>query len=181
MKKDENQINREFKQIENWFEIQESLAVHFNSLYSWTIDREHIFEGLYLLLADKYELEWPGDLWDVQIEYEEALKLLSEFDFNIILNKIETDVEIFPKNFLIQYKVRIKSKGLLWIIHKNDVDSFPSNPHAHQLDNNIKLDLSNGKCYKRKEHMYTIKKKDLLKIREAAANRIENDLPSLMI
>ena len=181
VEKDENQIEKKLDHINKWYDIQKSLTIYFNSFYTWTIKSEHVFESLFLLLADKYGLEWFGDLWDVEIEYEEALKLLSEFDFNTIFNKIETDEEIFPKDFLIQYKVRIKSKGLIWVIHKNDIDPFPSNPHAHQLDNNIKLDLSNGKCYKRKRHIYTLKKKDLIMIRKEAVKRIRIDLPLLTI
>lgn len=74
------------------------------------------------------------------------------------------------------YKVQIKRKGI-WLIHKYDTDPFPSNPHAHLIDSNIKLDLSNGNCYKKRELVYSIKKKDLLMIRDEAEKNFK--LPNL--
>jgi len=179
--KDKNQIKKELSRIEKWYQIQESLTSYYTSIYSKNIERQHIFDALFLLLSEKHRLEWPGDLWDVDIDYNEALNLLNGFDFDIIFNEIETDKEIFPDWLLVQYKVKIKSKGLIWVINKYDPDSFPSNPHAHQLDNNIKLDLSNGKCYKKREYIYTIKKKALLSIRDKAAIVYKGELPSLTI
>ena len=116
-----------------------------------------------------------------EIEYEKALKLLSDFDFDTVITQIETSENIIPENFLTEFKVRIKSKGLIWAIHRFDADPFPSNPHAHQIGNNIKLDLSNGNCYKVRQYIYTIKKKDLLLIRDAAAKVLKGDLPLLSI
>lgn len=167
--------------IEKWHEIQELLASFFSLKYSFSIQREEIFLALFILLADKHNLEWQGDLWDVKLDYEEALLLLQEFDFTIFSAKFSIDQEVLPKNILIRYKVRIKSKGLIWIVHKYDKDPFPSNPHAHQLDNNIKLDLSNGKCFKIREHVHTLKKKDLILIREEAKKVFDGELPTLEI
>ncbi len=78
-----------------------------------------------------------------------------------------------------QFKVQIKSKGLIWIMHKYDADPFPSNPHAHQMGSGIKMDLKNGKCYRKKVFVTTIKKKDLIKIRTQAVKNF--DLPELEI
>lgn len=181
MTKDENQIDKELLHIEKWHQIQQKLVLHFASSYSGAIQSQEIFEALFLLLSEKHKLEWQGSMWDVDIEFEEALTLLSNFDFTIILNKIETEEGVIPKSLLIQFKVRIKSKGLIWVIHRYDEDPFPSNPHAHQLENNIKLDLSNGKCYILRDHIYTIKKKDLLLIREKAIAVFKGELPPLTV
>ena len=80
-----------------------------------------------------------------------------------------------------QFKVRIKNKGIIWIIHRYDSDPFPSSPHAHQIGNNIKLDLSNGKCYQYRKLIHVIKKKDLLQIREAAMKVYKDGLPELAV
>jgi hypothetical protein len=117
----------------------------------------------------------------VEISYDEALHLLSDFDFNIFHKKFFSEQKILPPDLLIEYKVKIKSKGLIWIIHKYDKDPFPSNPHAHQLENNIKLDLSNGKFYKTREHICTLKKKDLLLIRAEAEKVFDGELPILAV
>jgi hypothetical protein len=182
MKLSDKEISDKFKQFDKIDNLKNKLSEHFNSIYSdIQIDRKQVFDALFIMLSDKYDLEWIGDLWDIDITYDEAKKVLSNFDFNTINNVIETNEEIIPRDLLIQYKVRIKSKGLIWIIHKNDMDPFPSSPHAHQLDNNIKLDLSNGKCYKKKQLMYTLKKRDLLIIREKANMIYKGELPKLKL
>jgi hypothetical protein len=44
-------------------------------------------------------------------------------------------------------EVTLKRRGYRWRIHKNDADPFPSNPHAHDLDTNLKLHLGTGALY----------------------------------
>src|SRR4051812_10834537 len=44
-------------------------------------------------------------------------------------------------------EVTIKRDGCVWRIHRNDPDPFPSQPHAHNLESGLKLDLSNGELY----------------------------------
>jgi hypothetical protein len=160
-------------------DIQSSLASHFDTFYSWEIKKGHIAEALFLLFEESGKLEDFVDVLFIHIEYDDALKLLSDFNFNILQNKIETDEEIIPDNFLMKFKIRIKSKGLIWIIHRNDLDPYSSNPHAHQISNNIKLDLSNGKCYKKGNHIHTIKRKELISFREEASKKFKGELPEL--
>ena len=102
MAKDEIQIEKEFQLIEKWYNIREMLVSHFSSLHSGKIKDREIFDALFILLAEKEKLEWAGSLWDVDMEYEEALELLSNFDFNTVLNKIETPEDIIPRGFLIE-------------------------------------------------------------------------------
>lgn len=179
MKRSDIELQDKINQIENSTKVQESLIHFFNLNRASNIDRRIIFEALFIVYADKYNLEWLGDLWDIQLDYNDAKKLLSDFDFQNLKVKIKTNENIIPKEFLLQYKVKIKSKGLVWIINKYDADPFPSCPHAHQLENNIKLDLSNGRCYRKREYIYTLSEKDLIKIRNMVKNRIEIVLPPL--
>ena len=44
-------------------------------------------------------------------------------------------------------EVTIKRDGCIWRIHKNDADPFPSNPHAHNIESGLTLDLSTGALY----------------------------------
>jgi len=44
-------------------------------------------------------------------------------------------------------EVTIKRDGCIWRIHKNDADPFPSNPHAHNVESGLTLDLSNGDLF----------------------------------
>lgn len=181
MSKDQNQLEKEMAMLEKNDETIEALISHFTPIYSGRIQRREIFESLFLLLSEKYNLERPGDIWDIEIVYADALKLFETFDFSTVINTIEVSDDFFPEGILMEFKAKIKSKGSIWLIHKYDTDPFPSNPHAHQVDSNIKLDLSNGNCYQVRKYIHTIKKKDLLIIREAAAKVFKGKLPPLTI
>lgn len=174
-------IDKRIELAVKWENTCDKLVEHFKESYSPTIEKRHIFDALFMLLEKKYNLEWTGDLWNVEIEYVDVLKLLEYFDFDVLLNPIETDISIIPHQFLMEYKIRIKSKGLIWVINQFDPDPFPSKPHAHQLDNNIKLDLSNGNCYIKSKLIHTIKKKELIQIREMVSVKYKGELPNLKL
>jgi len=77
-------------------------------------------------------------------------------------------------------KGRIKYKGEIWTIHKNDKDIFPSNPHAHNYERKLKLHLGNGKLYKNKIGCDHVNSKDLNKIRNLILKNIKDiELPFL--
>lgn len=179
--KSQTQINASLELIEKWDEMLRKLVGHFQSQYLYEITDKEILEALFLTLEKKKHLEWIGDVWDVEIEFEEVLTLLSNFNFESLKNKVETQEGLIPNDLLFQFKVKIKSKGQIWIIHKYDADPFPSNPHAHDITNNIKLDLSNGNCYRIKEYIYTIKRKDLLLIRQKIEEKSSILLPKLLV
>ena len=162
-------------EIEQFDKILEDLVAYFK------VSRIEIFDALFLLLADKENLEWGGDLWDIDISYDEALKLLSNFDFNTFRNELIIEENIIPIEFVFETKVRVKAKGQIWIIHKNDADPRPSNPHAHNLEQNIKLDLGNGNCFRKRELLFKIEKKELLSIRAKAQQVYKGELPLLKI
>ncbi|MDI5898006.1 hypothetical protein [Flavobacterium yafengii] len=173
----EETANESLKKIENLDLILNKLSIHYSEIKNIAISREDIFDAIFLSLKDKFEWEYPLDFWDLEIKYEEAKNVISNFDFKTVLFKITTDEHIIPQDLLMQFKVKIKSKGLIWLIHKNDVDPFPSIPHAHEYNSGIKLDFKNGNCYRKKELIFTIKKKDLLEIRKQASKNF--DLPDI--
>lgn len=84
-----------------------------------------------------------------------------------ILCEIAFEKSPIPENCLrLLLEVTIKRDGCAWRIHKNDSDPFPSNPHAHNVEIGLKLDLSNGKLYLgTKDTGENISKKDLCFIR----------------
>jgi hypothetical protein len=66
-------------------------------------------------------------------------------------------------------EVTIKKDGCIWRIHKNDADPFPSNPHAHNVESGLKLDLSSGGLYRGRNYTgENVSKKDLDFIRKQA-------------
>lgn len=60
-----------------------------------------------------------------------------------------------------QYKVR----GEVWTIHQNDVDPFPSSPHAHNHIQNLVMHLGNGKLYRNRNFVAGAKRKCFLDLR----------------
>jgi hypothetical protein len=77
-------------------------------------------------------------------------------------------------------EVTVKRDGCIWRIYQNDDDPFPSNPHAHNIESGLKLDLSNGRLFfKRNYTGKSISRKNLLYIRIELEKR-EITLPSMV-
>jgi hypothetical protein len=87
-----------------------------------------------------------------------------------LLAEIEFEQSPIPDGTLRRLdEVTIKRDGCVWRIHKNDTDPFPSNPHAHNLESGLKLDLSSGGLYLgTRDTGKRISKKDLNFIRTEA-------------
>ena len=169
--------NSSIKKIQNLDKVLIKVSEHYSEIKKTTISRDNIFDALYLSLNNRLNWENSLDFWDLEITIERAIEELNEFDFNTVLHTIETTIDLISAEYLMQYKVKIKSKGLIWHIHKYDADPFPSNPHAHEIDSGLKMDLSNGDCYKKTKFIKRIKKKELLIIRKEAEKNF--NLPKL--
>lgn len=171
------EIESELSKMEKFDLILSRLQEDFSISISPQINKECIFNALYLQLQKYYKFEHPTELWNIDADFNNLKEILSNFDFKTVLFPVKTSKDIIPIEYLVGYKVSIKSNNLIWVIHKYDVDPFPSNPHAHLIESNIKMDLANGKCYKRKKFIKKISKKELLKLRDKAQMNFE--LPPL--
>ena len=118
-------------------------------------------------------------MWDLQITKAEAKQVLKSFNFETLRRAFDYTETIFPYNALFHKKVLIKNNGLTWIIHKNDKDPFPSIPHAHCLDQNLKLDLINGRFYRNRKYKGRISKKDLILIRQKVESTLKEKLADI--
>jgi hypothetical protein len=168
-------------EIEEHYKLQEDLGKYFTSKYARRISREDIFWSLFIVFGDEHKLEWPCLIWDLELGYEDCIQRLSSFDFDSLKNGISTLDALVPEEFLFKFKVRVKFKGDVWVIHRYDQDPFPSNPHAHCLGQNIKLDLSNGNCYRVREFLYKMKSKDLIQLRNIIEKVYKDELPPLAV
>jgi hypothetical protein len=66
----------------------------------------------------------------------------------------------------------IRRDGCVWRVHRYDPDPFPSNPHAHNVESGLKLDLSSGRLYfGARDTEQSINRKHLLAIRQEAESR----------
>ena len=159
--------------------LAKKLSVELN----YEISPMDIHNALFSLWGDKRDLLWIPELYDLDIDFSEALSDLRKFDFEMFKAGLVSDSEIIKDFLLYEKKILIKASGAIWQIHQNDSDPFPSNPHAHQIGQNIKLDLSNGNCYRKRKLLGRIDKKELLKIREQAKVRFKSrvKLPTLAI
>jgi len=170
----------EFDYIAHWEILLNDSSRWFSGKQGFSVSNENILNALFIELAEKRNLEWVGDVYDQELTLQEVVEILKNFDFSVFAKAIGTE-EIIPSELRINYKVRIKEAGMIWIIHKYDQDPFPSNPHAHNIDNNFKLHLGNGICYRRREEVYRIPKKNLLDIRKKIENSINIQLPELEV
>lgn len=174
-------ISRMRKDISLVYKQHEEVANTLSTKLGRHVTIELIVNALFILLTDSNNLEILTDVWHVDITYEEELNLLEEFDFDIFYKKVETSNDILDGDYLYFEKAKIKHKNFSWFIHKNDADPFPSHPHAHCLSQNLKLDLSNGNCYRVRQYVDTIKKKDLLAIREKFEQVYQFPLPQISV
>lgn len=64
------------------------------------------------------------------------------------------------------YTSKIEINNNKWVIHKNDVDPFPSVPHMHSKDLPLKLNIYNGEIFdvNTKKIVDIVRKKDLKKL-----------------
>jgi len=71
----------------------------------------------------------------------------------------DDDFDWYPSDDL--KKATVRDDGNLWIIHQNDADPKPSNPHAHNYEDNLKLDLYNGNLFRKTKLVGKLKAKEL--------------------
>jgi hypothetical protein len=120
---------------------------------------------------------------ECNLRYFEMLSIVKADDFKLPTEtfKVEFDESILPDGIVIPLnEERIKVKGEIWLIHMNDADPLPSNPHGHNEESGYKLHLGTGDLYtsKNKPMNSKISKKNLLAIR----NKVKNiTLPPLAI
>lgn len=150
----------------NRFLAEVSIALmNISSQQKKNISSQQIRDALVLY----YDVDCEVDLLSLELTSKEITTLLSDFDFDCLipLAEILLETSILPDNVPLRFvEAQAKHINEIWVVHKNDVDPFPSNPHAHMLGTGYKLHLGNGWLYQKREKISVIKWKDLLAIRE---------------
>ncbi len=149
--------------------------------YGLPIESGHVENAL----IDVFSLEDSVDLLYLDLTEDRIISTLEGYDFRrffpVVLGRITFRLSIIPRSvprFLVEQ--RIRRNGEIWEIHKNDADPFPSNPHAHNLENRLKLHLGTGELFKKRQRMGRITRKHLLAIREEVS-RFELPLLSVWL
>lgn len=141
-----------------------------NTIRVTDITRDDVLTALLLNEESLQSYVWPGEVWYLETtsEYVEDFVMSCNFDF--VQTGIVHDSSI---QHLSQFETRVavKLRGKKWIVHKCDKDPFPSDPHAHNIEQNLKLNLENGVLYRRRERIDKLTLKELKEIRQLFENR----------
>jgi hypothetical protein len=101
------------------------------------------------------------------------VELLAEVDFGALADyeEVEFSQSILPEGISRRFdEETVSQNGEKWRIHKYDVDPFPGLPHAHNVFNDIKLDLSNGNLYRKRKLIGKMPRKELNELRSRVKN-----------
>ena len=107
-------------------------------------------------------------LLDRGLKVSEIVSLLAQFSFAkpTLLAQVEFPESIIPDGVPIRLvEALAKHRNEIWLVHINDADPFPSNPHAHNEENGLKLHLGTGDLYRKRKVVGKVHWKDLLAIR----------------
>jgi hypothetical protein len=117
-------------------------------------------------------LDEISDLLDRDIDSAQIIMLLNDWDFVQLRYKMLCEIvlseTIIPTGIpLYLTEAEVKMKGEKWTVNKYDADPFPSNPHAHNYAQNLKLHLGNGDLYQHKDKVSCgrMQKKHLVTLR----------------
>lgn len=149
-----------------WEEISNKLSAKLSFEKNLNITNEMIVRSYYLCTYENNNYQWVLDVYNIEIDEESVYNLIQNFQFVIFLNEIVLENSLFPENLFMNTKVQVKVRNRKWVIHKYDKDPFPSRPHAHLIDEGIKLDLYTGILYRGKAQIEKVKEKELLEIRK---------------
>lgn len=106
-----------------------------------------------------------------RIPDDELQEYLLTMDLNLFREQIEISTGDVDFTHLTFERAGVKVNGRMWRVYKYEKDPFPSNPHAYELQDCLKLNLSNGVIYKFKQTVGKIKTKELMEVREALEGR----------
>lgn len=107
---------------------------------------------------------------DILIELEETESILPD-SFKIRAGIAEAFTSLNKLDFI--PKLEVKRNNEKWRIHRSDPDNFPSDPHAHNVENGLKLHLGTGGLYNKREFVDFINEKHLDFIRSKIFEDIE--------
>jgi hypothetical protein len=123
-------------------------------------------------LVDVLGLDEIYDLLYRDIDTADIVNLLRDYDFGgtspQTLCKVEFDKSLLPSHFPIAPReAKAKIKGEVWFVHKCDAHPFPSNPHAHNYDRDLKMHLGTGDIYEGRKRVPCgrMKRQNLVQLR----------------
>jgi hypothetical protein len=155
------------KRISSHCDAVERAAQLLSEARATPISAEDTEDALIMLLG----LENPVDLLDHDWTAAEIAHALRKFDFSslkpIVLTVVELKSSVLPSGVRRRLdEVKIKARGEVWHIHRNDADPFPSVPHAHNYDSGHTMHLGTGELYLGRKRVGRISRRDLMDFRQ---------------
>jgi len=139
---------------------------------------------VWAILIEEYGVEVNTDVFCLVLSAEDMVKVVDDVlkRKGTYRGRIEFTINSEDVNWLSVdnseiSKAIIKEGNAQWTIHQNDVDSFPSIPHAHNYANGLVLSLKTGELFRKRQPAGKISQKELARIRE----KIQRKLPSLKL
>lgn len=157
------------EQINHFLAASEQAAATLSQIRRQQITVAQVQEAL----ACTLKLDDQFDLLALNLDSEKMLNVLGSFDFRWLspIAQVSFDSSIIPEGVPIRFvEALIKHRNEIWLVYQNDADPFPSQPHAHNGENDLKLHLGNGNLYRKREVVGKIRFKDLMVIREKLAH-----------
>jgi hypothetical protein len=155
------------EQINTFVQIADAVARDLRKKTGLPVAYSHVQAAL----QEAMGLERPEALLDHKWTRQRMLQRLQHVDFRKmfpqVMAEVRLPVSIVPPGTLRRIEeVTVRMNGEVWRIHKNDADPFPSNPHAHNVQSGLTMDLSTGELYLKRQPAGTrVSKKDLFAIR----------------
>lgn len=116
-------------------------------------------------------------LLNLNISHQEIVENLKNYNFSEIICEFELEESILPEGTIsLLTEQSIRSKGEIWRVHKNDLDPFPSSPHAHNCNSGFSLHLGTGEFFDKRTSKGFLNCKKLKIIREKIS---DHTLPAL--
>jgi len=146
--------------------LSDDVAARVSNSVCHPVSRESLLSAL--IEVTGFELD---KLAQLKLGFADTVSLYSKSTiaaFHIdVVGFIELDRDVVPLDVARErLDERVKHAGDIWLIHKNDADPFPSNPHAHNYETKLKLHLGNGGLYYKNDIRGNVGLKKLLLIRE---------------
>lgn len=156
------------RELIDWQNELSALIDQFNLHAQRTITKRDVLEVMLLTAPELRMIEYPGDIWDVEFTLEELEGYVDRAGTFVPIAEVELDEPLIFKG-MFEWKVDVKMKGQRWRVYQNDADPFPSDPHAHNLDQLVKLHFGTGGLYRGRKFEDVLTRKNFLDLRERFA------------
>jgi hypothetical protein len=126
-------------------------------------------------LPDALDMEDQIAVMGAKLSVEHMESALKGYSPPELLGEIELEDSIIPDGVPINLReATAKHRGEVWRVHRSDADPFPSNPHAHCLEHDLKLHLGTGELFRRRTLVGKLPSKDLVTLRKKLGDKLHN-------